>query len=217
MVPMLELFQANVASIYSPFTIQYIDCEQYKQLCVEKFNVTSYPHFRLIIDGENIDVVPWLQLAQNNTHYMALAMSEVDFSKNRSRCDDPNYVFQTAHNHSLALGYYRLVSGKPTICTIKSNNSRFDKLVTYSGKRISAIAKFDRNAQPAQTFQRMVHTLPEYSVEFRPRLENIKYRVGRAVDYATGQFCPLAQAKRDERHRKKREQEANISASKTSE
>lgn len=89
--------------------------------------------------------------------------------------------------------------------------------MTYSGKRISAIAKFDRNAQPAQTFQRMVHTLPEYSVEFRPRLENIKYRVGRAVDYATGQFCPLAQAKRDERHRKKREQEANISASKTSE
>lgn len=153
MVPMLQVFEANVNDIYSSFKIQYIDCEEHKRLCVEKFNVTSYPHFRLIVDGQNVDVVPWLELAkQNYTHYLAMALSEVDFNDNRSRCDEPDLVFQTAHNNSLALGYYRFVSGNAIVCTIRSDDSRFDKLVTYSGKRISKITKFNRGANYTETF-----------------------------------------------------------------
>lgn len=66
MVPMLELFEANVGQSYSAFKIQYIDCEKYHRLCVRKFNVTSYPHFRLIVGGKNVDVVPWMELAKQN-------------------------------------------------------------------------------------------------------------------------------------------------------
>lgn len=137
---------------------------------------------------------------------MALAMSEVDFHKGRDRCDEPDYVFQTAHDYSLALGYYRLISGKPIICAMQSNDTKYDKFVTYSGKRVINIVKYDRRFSPAQTFQKTIHTLPQYAAEFRARLDSIKSKMSIAFNYATTRFCPMTHPKSP-----KRKEEALVS------
>lgn len=38
----------------------------------------------------------------------------------------------------------------------------------------------------------MLHTQHEHSKEFRERLESFRFKMGRALDYATGQLCPAA-------------------------